>query len=380
MMRKKNILLITLTSTLDFGTKSLGGVDSVCQDLIKSLVGSERNKYNYRILAFDPASKSQYTGNAQKLSENVSVVVAPCNEKLGGFRFPGIITQILRVRQQIKDACPDVVHVHSASWLIGVPSHHKRIATLHGYKNICRKSVSVLNNFFYINIIPWLAGFFVDQFTCVGDVLKTALKQDTKKPISIIRNPINDIFFSGHHHEIHEPIRFVTCSNLNPRKRLDRVLRLIHSLKMEGLHTQLSIIGTTGDKVFCAQIRRQVEDLGLQSEVSFLGRKSPKKIAAIYQNSDFGVFLSEEETFGLAPLEMLASGLPVIATNVGLLSEERSVFEGNGVIYYDEDQELDRIVNFLTSRDTQIKRIPQDWLLNNFSSDKIVTAYEGLYS
>lgn len=370
---------MTLTSTLDFGTKSLGGVDSVCQDIIKSLVDEKPGKYSYRVLAFDPDSRCKYTGIAQQLSNNVSVVVAPCNEKLGGVRVPGIITQMLRVHQQIRDIFPDIVHTHRASWLIGVPSRHKRIATLHGYKDIGRKSVSVANDLFYVSIVPRLAEYFIDQFTCVGDIIKAALEKDTEKPISVVRNPINNIFFACHYHEAHERIRLVTCSNLNPKKRLDRILALIKLLKNKGVHAQLNIIGPSEDECFLNQIRQQLEDLDLVDEVSLLGRKSPIDIIAIYQKSDFGIFLSEEETFGLAPLEMLAAGLPIIATEVGLLSEEKAIFDGSGVMYYDEDMDLDSIVRFFESRAEQVKKIPSDWIVNKFSAEKIVSAYEALY-
>lgn len=378
-MDKKNVLLVTETSTLDFGAKSLGGVDSVCQDLIKSLVERESGEYNYRVLAFDPASTCKYTGIAQQLSENVSVVVAPCNEKLGGIRMPGVITQLFRVRQQITDTRPDIVHVHNVTWMIGVSSSCHRIATLHGYRNIGRKSVSVANDFFYVNIVPRLAEYFVDQFTCVGSIIKSSLEKDTNKPVTVIRNPINNIFFSCQHLEADGPVRFVTCSNLNPRKRLDRVLLLMHSLKQKDIDVQLNIIGSSDDERFIGLIRRQVEDLGLLKQVVFSGRKSPKQIAAIYQDSDFGVFLSEEETFGLAPLEMLAAGLPTIATCVGLLEEEREIFDGNGVFYYEENMDVDMLIAFLKSRGKQVKKIPAAWIMQKFSAENIVNAYESLY-
>lgn len=379
MTHKKKILLVTLTSTLSFGEKSLGGVDSVCQAIIKSLVGKKSEDYEYRVLAFDPTSKAKYTGAVQQLSENVSVVVAPCSDKINGIRLPGIISQLIRVHKQIIDFRPDVVHSHSESWLIGVSSRHKRIVTLHGYKKICRKSVSASNDFLYVNIVPRLSQLFIDEFTCVGEIIRNALEQDTNKPISIIRNPINDVFFSHHNIQEHNPWRFVTCSNLNPRKRLDRVISLIYSLKRKGVNAELTIIGSSNDDRCFEQLRQQAKQYGISDNVFFLGRMSQKDIANIYQASDFGVFLSEEETFGLAPLEMLAAGLPIIATKVGLLEEEREFFEGNGVFYYDEIKDLDCIVSFLQSRSEQMTKIPHDWLMDKFSSEKIVAAYENLY-
>ncbi|MBJ6911393.1 glycosyl transferase family 1, partial [Vibrio cholerae] len=47
------ILLIMPLSTLNWGEKNLGGVDSVCQMLVRQLAQQER-PYHYRVLAFEP--------------------------------------------------------------------------------------------------------------------------------------------------------------------------------------------------------------------------------------------------------------------------------------------------------------------------------------
>lgn len=376
---KKKILLITQVSTLKFGEESLGGVDSVCQDIIKSIVSQESEDYEYRVLAFDPASKSVYTGTVQNLSKNTSIVVAPCKERLIGLRMPGILSQLVRVHQQLKEFCPDIVHSHSENWLIGIRSRYKRIATLHGYKKICRNSVSAANDFFYVHVTPWLSKFFIDEFTCVGEIIRDSLKKDTRKAISIIRNPINNVFFTENNLKSQANYNFVTCSNLTPRKRLDRAISLIKSLNRSGINAQLSIIGSSSDHYFCNKLHELVKIYELSDNVRFLGRMGPKEIAKIYQESDFGVFLSEEETFGLAPLEMLASGLPIVATKTGLLLEEQHIFHNNGVLYYDDKTNTHEVINFINSRPDQTIKIPKKWITSNFSSDQIVSAYERVY-
>ncbi|MGL6172214.1 MAG: glycosyl transferase family 1, partial [Vibrio sp.] len=47
----KKILLIVPLTTLEWGTKNAGGVDSVCQMLVRELAQQER-PYHYRVLAF----------------------------------------------------------------------------------------------------------------------------------------------------------------------------------------------------------------------------------------------------------------------------------------------------------------------------------------
>jgi glycosyltransferase involved in cell wall biosynthesis len=55
-----------------------------------------------------------------------------------------------------------------------------------------------------------------------------------------------------------------------------------------------------------------------------LGQISVRQLCEVYSQAQAGLFLSEEETFGLAPLEMIAAGLPIVTTNVGVLKHEKA--------------------------------------------------------
>jgi glycosyltransferase involved in cell wall biosynthesis len=93
-----------------------------------------------------------------------------------------------------------------------------------------------------------------------------------------------------------------------PRKNLDTVLRAL--VTTPGLH--LAVAGSTKDSPYPALARR----LGLAGRVHFLGYR--RDIAALMRAADLFVFPSRYETFGLALLEAMASGLPVItARTVG---------------------------------------------------------------
>ncbi|GHX33804.1 glycosyl transferases group 1 family protein [Vibrio cholerae] len=117
----KKVLLIMPISTLNWGEKNAGGVDSVCQMLVRELASrTQPLKYRYRVLAFDPKSQEQYTGRPIILSEQVEVIFAPANESRIGLPLPGIVTGWLRVREQISNYKPDIVHAHMNSWMIGL--------------------------------------------------------------------------------------------------------------------------------------------------------------------------------------------------------------------------------------------------------------------
>ncbi|MDR0880546.1 MAG: glycosyltransferase family 4 protein [Clostridioides sp.] len=58
-------------------------------------------------------------------------------------------------------------------------------------------------------------------------------------------------------------------------------------------------------------------ELGLESDVEFLGRIAPENIAKTFNSFDVSVFPSLREGFGVASIESQACEVPVIVTNVG---------------------------------------------------------------
>jgi len=82
---------------------------------------------------------------------------------------------------------------------------------------------------------------------------------------------------------------------------------------------KLLIIGDEISKY--ATLRRAVHRLKLHKHVRFLGFVSDDTLAALYRLAAVFVFPSLYEGFGLPPLEAMASGAPVITSNVSSLPE-----------------------------------------------------------
>ena len=82
---------------------------------------------------------------------------------------------------------------------------------------------------------------------------------------------------------------------------------------------QLLIIGDEISKY--ATLRRAVHRHKLHKHVRFFGFVSDQTLAALYRLADVFVFPSLYEGFGLPPLEAMASGTPVITSNVSSLPE-----------------------------------------------------------
>lgn len=111
------------------------------------------------------------------------------------------------------------------------------------------------------------------------------------------------------------PAVLLHASNFRAVKRVgDAVLALAQVLRSRP--AALMLVGDGPE-------RRAVEELaaslGVAGHVAFLGEQL--QMARLLAQADLFVLPSEQESFGLAALEALASGVPVVATNVGGLPE-----------------------------------------------------------
>lgn len=375
-MRK--VLLIVPLSTCNWGDKVSGGVDAVCQMLIKEIEGKKKSSFYYRILAFDPFSEIENPGRLRRLSDNLEIIFFHLNERIKGIKLPGILSQLLRVREQVKNFSPEIVHSHLAPWILFLPNRYFRIVTLHSYKNIGRKSVSAGNDFFYGKLMPFLCDLSIDSYTVVGKIIEDELKRETRKEITVIGNPVDKDYFIREPKVKNKRLVMVTCSVINKKKRIDRSIRLLEFLSSNGVDAVLYIIGPNSDQGYVSDLNEMIENYGLVDRVFFTGRLSKNEIIEIYKKSDVGVFLSEEETFGLVPLEMLASGLPLIATEVGILSENNELIKSKNIRLVEGDnleQQRDSI-GFVRNQSAQYAA---ELLQRNFSIRSVVAAYEDLY-
>lgn len=105
-------------------------------------------------------------------------------------------------------------------------------------------------------------------------------------------------------------------SNFRKVKRVGDVLNFFKGIIDRGVKAQLLLVGDGPERNI---LERQCRDWGICPNVKFLGSlKSTMEVLAI---SDLFILPSETESFGLAALEALAGGVPVIASNAGGIPE-----------------------------------------------------------
>jgi N-acetyl-alpha-D-glucosaminyl L-malate synthase BshA len=104
-------------------------------------------------------------------------------------------------------------------------------------------------------------------------------------------------------------------SNFRPIKRVDDVIRVFAATR-ERIPCQLVLIGDGPER---SRVERLVHELDLAHDVRFLGKQL--HFEKVLQEADVFLLPSETESFGLAALEALSCGVPVVASRVGGLPE-----------------------------------------------------------
>jgi D-inositol-3-phosphate glycosyltransferase len=114
---------------------------------------------------------------------------------------------------------------------------------------------------------------------------------------------------------------------IEPLKGLDSIVEALHLLRQqepERLHKVcFAIIGGDPDDARDSEMRRLkalVAERGLADVVRFLGAKEQQVLPAYYAAASAVLMPSDYESFGMVALEAMASGTPVIASEVGGLA------------------------------------------------------------
>jgi glycosyltransferase involved in cell wall biosynthesis len=112
----------------------------------------------------------------------------------------------------------------------------------------------------------------------------------------------------------------LSVGTLQPRKNYER---LVEAFARVGRETRRDIhLVIVGDKGWMYDgIYQEVVDRGLETQVRLLGFVDDDHLPALYNLADVFVFPSLYEGFGIPPLEAMACGTPVVASNAASLPE-----------------------------------------------------------
>ena len=163
-----------------------------------------------------------------------------------------------------------------------------------------------------------------DKVTVVSESLRVQTNSffSLKKDITVIYNFINLKRFSRNPNPEHRAALapagekiVMHISNFRKVKRVEDVVRAFSLIRGE-LPSKLLMIGDGPERI---KLEGMCRDLGICGDIRFLGKQDA--VEDLLSLADVFLLPSEKESFGLAALEALACGVPVVSSDAGGLPE-----------------------------------------------------------
>lgn len=162
---------------------------------------------------------------------------------------------------------------------------------------------------------------------CTAGDITTELGLD-KSRIRVIYSGIDEIFRGRSNREQMQEVRsrynlperyILYVGNIEPKKNIATLLQMYKSLHSRGLVHKLVLVGkrSWGARAELVEIKRLIST----KDVVWPGYVSREELRSIYTMAEVFIFPSLYEGFGFPPLESMACGTAVIASNRGSLCE-----------------------------------------------------------
>ncbi len=150
--------------------------------------------------------------------------------------------------------------------------------------------------------------------------ISRAVARSLPVPAEIVGDPYDDsIFFSAGAVSPQTATDLIYTGRLVSDKGVDLLLQAVARLRGRGLRPGLTIAGDGSDKT---ALQNLAAELGLESQVTFVGQKAPAELAALLRAHRVHIVPSRwEEPFGIVALEGLACGCELVIAESGGLVE-----------------------------------------------------------
>ncbi|WP_020375699.1 glycosyltransferase family 4 protein [Sulfobacillus thermosulfidooxidans] len=220
---------------------------------------------------------------------------------------------VWQIRREVHAFSPDIIHAHYISHY-GLLAALARLSPL--VMSIWGADIECFperHGFLSRRMIQWILGQ-ADAITCSSQYLKTLSARYTDKPISVIPFGINLHRFRPH--PPHKgPLRFVINKALEPVYGIDLILTALKDVQGDYVGR---ILGEGSQRQTLLELAKTYH---LDERITWVGKVGLDELPDVLAWADVGLYASRRESFGVAPLEMMALGRAVIAHRLGGLTE-----------------------------------------------------------
>ena len=248
------------------------------------------------------------------------------------------IDAIQRVNEILRDIIalhPDVVHVHGTGEISSIIYQalkeygFKVLLTVHGLLHIekanqLRKKISIKHIYQYIHqskvefdTLSHTERIIVDTEYVAKQIESLYAKRKIKSlpEMHVIPQGINEVYLSLN--RIPADNLILSIGAISERKGHMCLLQAFEQLCSTNPSAQLVIAGSLADKKYHQRLVQYISQSPYKEHISVYTNLPQQDIFALYQQAKIFAFHSQEESQGIALVEAMATGLPVVATNVG---------------------------------------------------------------
>ena len=271
---------------------------------------------------------------------------------------------------------PDIAHLHfgemetsatAAQWLVEfqIPYVVTEHATLFQYEKIASKTIETARRVYET----------AKGISAVGKRLVNRLETLYPYTFHLIPNGIDSKLFTYEDRPEKDRIDFLDVGSLMEKKNQVALVRCFAQAFSERDDVYLTIVGKGPE---FERIQQEIQLWRLEKRVQLTGAVSNREVRELMRRTDFFVLPSMIETFGVAALEALSCGIPVLATRSG--GPEDFVRPGvDGILVDKTEPEIIEGLQLLLKTNWDRQKISVE-AHERFDVEKVAQQLEALYS
>lgn len=284
-----------------------GGVEGVAVSLVKTLPVIE----DVEITILSPIADYKW---AEATRNNAAAVWIPRSKLPGFIDYWSILRR--RLHDKLKALAPDITHFQGAAgWMLGFEG--PAVLTVHGVierdaryssKPFARLRGAVTG------VVEKIGRKRASDVIVISPYLRNVLDGQFSGNLWDIENPIEESWFSVSRQPDFSRILYV--GRISQRKNVDGLLAAFKRVVESYPSAQLILAGAPDDPKFAKKCDHYVQTNSLTNNVSFLGGVDRSIVLMEMRRAACLVLVSHQETAPLVIEEAMASGVPVVASNI----------------------------------------------------------------
>lgn len=251
------------------------------------------------------------------------------------------------IKRAIKEYRPDVIHAHDFTASVKVALLNRNVKVISHLHN----NSLWIKRYNIKSIVYFLSTLRYKKILVVSDSIwkEYVFGNKIKKKIEVIGNPIR-IIENNYFENINNKYDVVFLGRLVEAKRPFMFIDIVN--KIRNSHSNINAI-MIGDGPLCCECKEYIDKLKLKNNIEMIGFVDNPQV--YLKQSKCLVMPSKWEGFGLAAVESLSLGIPVICSGVGGLKD--IVNERCGAICTNIDDYVEEFYKLKNKEIYEFKRI-----------------------